>query len=335
VLGEIPGQGSLADETVIVGAHYDHLGNGGISSLAPWTKAIHNGADDNASGTTALLEVARQVVRRRDRDGDARRVLFVAFSAEEMGLIGSERFVASPPVPLDQVVAMVNLDMVGRLRADRLTVSGTGTAREFSAIVQRLASHHEFRAKLDPSGLGPSDHATFAVRGIPVLHFFTGLHEDYHRPSDDADRINVVGLRRISLMVADTIDELSKSESRPTPTREGLDGLLADVRISAVRPRSTDSTAKRRADSPPTTRPLDAGLTFQDTTGGGVTVRSVAPGSPAQRAGLRVGDVLKRVGEQDVSTSRQAHSAARTTESKPVSLRILRGCTELDFELRP
>ncbi|MFO0902607.1 MAG: M28 family peptidase [Pirellulales bacterium] len=337
VLAELPGRGRLADETVIVGAHYDHLGNGGISSLAPWTKAIHNGADDNASGSTTLLEVARQVVRRRQSE-HARRLLFVAFSAEEMGLVGSERFVAAPPVPLDDVVSMVNLDMVGRLRSDRLTVSGIGTAQEFSPMVQRLTAAHDFRAKLDPSGLGPSDHATFAARGIPVLHFFTGLHEDYHRPSDDVERINIAGMRRISQLVAETVLELAQSESRPTPTRAGLDGLLADVRVSAVRRREPpDRGAESSADAAASSvnnRARSWGVKLSDEPGGEVAVRAIVPGSAAQRAGLRVGDVLRRVGAQDVASVSQAQAAARTAgDATTVPLRIVRGGTELEVEL--
>lgn len=336
VLGELPGRGALADETVIVGAHYDHLGNGGAASLAPWTKAIHNGADDNASGTAALLEVARQVAARRNPE-HARRVLFVAFSAEEMGLIGSERFVAAPPVPLREVVAMVNLDMVGRLRNERLMVSGTGTAKEFTPLVARLAAEHRFRAKLDPSGYGPSDHATFAARGIPVLHFFTGLHEDYHRPSDDFERINVPGLRRIVGLVVDAVLDITHADQRPTATGGGLDDLLADVtprrppsRNRPAAPTSPSETTPGEQD--PKSRGL--GIAVVDRPTGSVAIRRVTPGSVAERAGLRAGDIVRRVGASDVSSSAELIEAVKGHVSPAIeTLRIERGSTQLEIDV--
>lgn len=361
VLGELPGSGALAGETVIVGAHYDHLGQGGAASLAPWTRAIHNGADDNASGTAGLLEVARLVAAQR-HGGPARRVLFVGFSAEEMGLIGSERFVAAPPVPLTEVVAMVNLDMIGRLRGDRLLVSGTGTAREFAPLVQRLATEHQFRTQLDPSGYGPSDHATFAARGIPVLHFFTGLHADYHRPSDDAERINIGGLQRISRLVAELVRELAETGPRPTPTGGGLDDLLADVvpRRSAPTARSSTTPAPRTASrrdnptdkpdsatapsestpadqpssAPRATTPRGLGISVYNQAGGRVVIRQVLTGGVAERAGLRSGDVIRRVGGSDVATVQELVAAVRDhVPGARELLRIERGTTPLEFEV--
>jgi hypothetical protein len=349
VLGEIPGRGRLADETVIVGAHYDHLGMGGASSLAPWTKAIHNGADDNASGTAGLIEVARQVAGRNSTE-HSRRVLFVAFSAEEMGLIGSERFVASPPVPMSSVVAMLNLDMVGRLRDDRLLVSGTGTAAEFSTLVKRLGSQQQLVTKLDPSGYGPSDHATFASRGIPVLHFFTGLHQDYHRPSDDFDRINITGLRRIVEMVADATTEIAESETRPTPTGGGLDDLLADLI-----PRRANGAARSKpadaASAPPASgnatpsaeksvriagrdiRP-GLGIEIENRVEGAVVIKRVFSESVAERAGLRVGDEVRRVGESEVrSVAEMLRAVKKHAAGATERFVIQRGQTQLELEL--
>lgn len=225
VIAVLPGAGELAEETVIVGAHYDHLGMGGGGSLAPWTAAVHNGADDNGSGTVALLEIARQVVARVGEN--RRRIVFIAFSAEEVGLIGSQYYVQSPVFPLESTSAMVNLDMVGRLRNDRLTVSGVGTAEELDELLTRLAGPYAFNLRKDRSGYGPSDHASFHARGVPVLHFFTGLHSDYHRPSDDYDKINYEGIRRIALLATDVVLELAQM---PKPlTRRGGGDSLADL----------------------------------------------------------------------------------------------------------
>jgi len=222
VIAVLPGTGELAEETVVVGAHYDHLGMGGGGSLAPWTAAVHNGADDNGSGTVALLEIARQLVARVGEN--RRRIVFIAFSAEEVGLVGSQHYVRSPVFPLESTSGMVNLDMVGRLRNDRLTVSGVGTADELDELLTRLAGPYAFNLRKDRSGYGPSDHASFHARGVPVLHFFTGLHSDYHRPSDDYEKINYEGIRRIALLATDVVLELAQAP-KPLTRRRGGDSL--------------------------------------------------------------------------------------------------------------
>ncbi|MFM7926369.1 MAG: M28 family peptidase, partial [Pirellula sp.] len=204
VLGLLPGKGDLAEQYVIVGAHFDHVGMGGAGSLAPGTYAIHNGADDNASGTVGLLETARQIVeaaKNAPADKPRRSILFMTFSAEELGLIGSEYYVNHPRFELTKTVAMLNLDMVGRLQDNVLTVYGTGTAREFDDLLTRSNEKLGFDIKRQPEGVGPSDHQSFFLKGIPVYHFFSGFHPDYHRPSDDFDKINVEGLSKIVDMV--------------------------------------------------------------------------------------------------------------------------------------
>lgn len=213
ILALLPGEGALAKETVIVGAHYDHVGMGGVGSLAPGTFAIHNGADDNGSGTVALMEVAKRMV---DRLGTPRRqILFISFSAEERGLLGSIHYCRNPRFDLEDTVAMVNMDMVGRLKNDELEISGTGTAENFDELVERLNAIYRFKLTKKPEGVGPSDHASFFEEKIPVFHFFTGLHNDYHRPSDDWDKINVAGMVRIVDMMCDAIEEIATAESRP------------------------------------------------------------------------------------------------------------------------
>ncbi len=165
VIAVLEGAGPHADETVVVGAHYDHLGWGGAGSAAPGVKEIHNGADDNGSGTTVLLEVARQLAVREKPL--ARRIVFIAFTGEERGLVGSARYVHNPLFPLDKTVAMVNLDMVGRLNDEKLIVHGTGTAEEFDALVDRLTGDAGFDVTKNPGGFGPSDHSSFYGRGFP------------------------------------------------------------------------------------------------------------------------------------------------------------------------
>ncbi len=343
VLGELPGGGDLADETVVLGAHYDHLGQGGAASLAPWTKATHNGADDNASGTAALLELARQLAARRD-PRRCRRFLFVAFSAEEMGLVGSERFVGAPPVPLSSMAAMLNLDMVGRLRSERLTISGVGTAREFESLARRLATRHRLHPRLDASGYGPSDHATFAARGIPVLHFFTGLHEDYHRPSDDFERLEIPGLRRIVELVAEMALELGQAERRPTPTGESLADLLGSP--SPLRPLPSDRQAARNLAAPqspveaaqppaasaPTAR-RGLGIVIAERPDSGVVIQRVQPGSIAEQAGMRAGDRILGVGKVNVATGAELLGTLKTHRPRSTeTFRIQRGGTVLEIE---
>src|SRR5688500_6856450 len=177
---------ALANEYVVIGAHFDHLGRSGASALDPDSaQAIRNGADDNASGTSAVMELARLLSRHAPR----RSVIFVTFSGEELGLLGSQRFVERSPVPIDRVVAMLNFDMVGRLRNHRLIMYGVETATEMRALVDSATTGTGLDVRGVGDGYGPSDHSSFYARDIPVLHFFTDLHEDYHRATDDERRV--------------------------------------------------------------------------------------------------------------------------------------------------
>ena len=202
VIGVLEGAGPHAEETVIVGGHYDHLGHGGMmsGSLAVFSKDIHNGADDNASGTSMVLELARRLGTRRDPL--PRRVVFMAFSGEERGLLGSQYYVSHPLFPLDDTVMMINCDMVGRLSAKgELTMVGTGTTPGIATIVDALGESAGLKIKKVAGvtdAFGGSDHESFYNKGIPVLFAFTGLHTDYHRPSDDTERINFTGMGRIA-----------------------------------------------------------------------------------------------------------------------------------------
>ena len=186
---------------------------GGRGSLAPWTKEIHNGADDNASGTVTMLEIARHFAGQEKKP--SRRIVFIAFTGEERGLWGSAHYAKNPRFALEDTIAMFNLDMVGRLTNEKLKVQGTGTAAEFDGLVEEVNQKYEFKLEKDPSGFGPSDHTSFYRAKVPVLHIFTGLHSDYHRPSDDVDKLNLQGMRRIAQFVEDIVQGTLDQENRP------------------------------------------------------------------------------------------------------------------------
>lgn len=291
VIAVLPGSGSLANEYVVVGAHYDHVGMGGQGSLAPGTVAVHNGADDNASGTVALLEIAHQLSQPTSQN--RRTVLFMAFSAEESGLLGSEYYVRNPRWPLEQTVAMINLDMVGRLHNDELTVYGTGTATEFKGQIDRWNEKYRFNVVKVPQGRGASDHASFYDVHIPVYHFFTGLHNDYHRPSDDVDRINVPGIVRISSMVSDIVREIAESPARPQ---------LLEIQGSAS-PRSQSGTRPR------------LGVRLDRSPEAEAAIMSVIEGSPAAAAGLQAGDTVVQFNGAPIRNVGELQNAIRNAQS--------------------
>ncbi len=206
----------LANEYVVLGAHFDHLGRSGATALDPDSaEAIRNGADDNASGTAAVMELARLLSRHAPR----RSVIFVAFSGEELGLLGSQRFVDRSPVPIDRVVAMLNFDMVGRLRNDRVIVYGVETATEMRALVDGAATGTGLEVRGVGDGYGPSDHSSFYARGIPVLHFFTDLHEDYHRATDDAHKVSAAGVGRVVGLAERVVRTIADRDERLTAVR--------------------------------------------------------------------------------------------------------------------
>lgn len=277
VVAMIPGADpALRDQVVIVGAHYDHLGMGGEGSLDPDARTVHNGADDNASGTAALLEIAARLA---SGPPPARSVVFIAFDGEEKGLWGSARFVADPTVPLEGAEAMLNLDMVGRLQQNTVTVFGTGTAEEWESVAAaanaRLAE--PLVLAFSPDGYGPSDHASFTAAGIPVLHFFTNTHPDYHRPSDDWEKIDVAGIERIAALAADITRTLAG----------GGEHVALDLTELRQEPPAPPTGGESRGYGPyfgtiPDMTPRDFGL----------RITGVREGSPADRAGLQGGDVI-------------------------------------------
>ncbi|MBL7732060.1 MAG: M20/M25/M40 family metallo-hydrolase [Chitinophagaceae bacterium] len=275
-----------APTTVIVGAHYDHLGYGedGNSRHTSHEAAIHNGADDNASGTAALIELARKL---KTSNATANNYLFIAFSGEELGLYGSKYFTDHPTVDLKSVNYMINMDMVGRLSDSNkvLTVGGYGTSPAWGEYYKQFDQMNNGPAnpglifKYDSSGTGPSDHTSFYRKDIPVLFYFTGLHTDYHKPSDDADKINYNGQAKIVEHIYSLVEWMN---ARP--------------RLAFTKTRETQTTTSARFS---VSMGIMPDYTF---TGAGVKADGVSEGKPAQKAGLKAGDIILQIGEYNVSS---------------------------------
>ncbi|PYO94951.1 MAG: hypothetical protein DMD62_03355 [Gemmatimonadetes bacterium] len=292
VVAVIPGTAATRGEIVVVGAHYDHLGMGGFGALDPdSTGRVHNGADDNASGTAALLEIGRILAHRRP----ARTVVLVAFSGEELGTLGSSYFVGhATPEPIDSLYTMLNLDMVGRLRNARLLALGAATAREFPALLDSLNTPPRFDLRASGDGWGPSDHEVFFATRHPVLHFFTDLHEDYHRSTDDWPKLNVNGIAQVAQFVADLALVLADRS-----------GPLTFV--DAPRPQATAGGSGYGAYLG----------TIPDMSGGvpngqGVKITGVRAGSPAAQAGLAAGDVITTIGGKHIGNLYDMTDALRS-----------------------
>lgn len=266
---------------VVIGAHYDHLGRGGPGSLDPDSDAVHNGADDNASGTMALIEAARSLASRRDRL--RRDVVFVAFSAEERGLIGSSMFVHAPPggLGMADVVAMLNMDMVGRLGEDALQVLGGESAEEWADIVGPACEQRALECILSGDGFGSSDHSSFFAADIPVLHFFTGAHSEYHRPTDDADLVDAGGAVRIVQLIVAVTEELTRREA-----------TLSLVRSSEPPARQMLTGGARLGTIPDYAGPADGRS--------GLLLSAVRTDGPAERAGLRRGDLIVGIDDREI-----------------------------------
>ena len=292
VIGLLPGRDpALRNEAVIVGAHYDHLGLGGFGSLDPDSSGkVHNGADDNASGAAMLIQIAARLASAPP----ARTVVFIAFSGEELGLLGSSYYVKQPIYPLATTLAMINLDMVGRLRQKRLIVYGSQTAKEFPALLDSLNLPAGLDLKAQGDGYGPSDQSSFYAAGRPVLHFFTDLHEDYHRTTDDWQKINVQGFDEVTGFVTGVVTALANRQAPLTPV-----------------------TAAARTPSPEAASTAGYGAylgTVPDMTDnpGGVRLLGVRAGSPAEKAGLRGDDIITKIGEKNVTDLQAMTEALRS-----------------------
>ncbi|HET9984578.1 MAG TPA: M28 family peptidase [Longimicrobiales bacterium] len=301
---------TLAAEAVVIGAHYDHLGHGGFGSLEPNSTDIHNGADDNASGVGALLAVAERLAK---GVRPARSVVFVAFTGEEEGLLGSEFYASHPAVPLEKTRAMLNMDMVGRLGTQPLLVYGTGTATEWSGVVKEAAAREGLPIAEKADGYGPSDQTSFYAKDVPVLHFFTNVHGDYHKPSDDWEKIDFAGVERVARLVARVAVEAA-----------GRAQALTLLRGAGSPPtQSSGGGYGAYLGTVPDFTPVERGVRLSGVTGG----------SPADQAGLKAGDVIVGIAEVDVKDLYAMTDALRAHKpGERVEIRFLRDGREQKTE---
>lgn len=339
----------LKNEAVVIGAHYDHLGRGGEGSLAAREGEVHHGADDNASGTAGLIELARLFAKGSARP--RRTILFIAFGGEEAGLLGSSYYVNQPAVPLARTVAMINMDMIGRLKDDRLMIGGVGTATEWRRIIGQINTEVDFKVAvagdkqdvslnnmpivtgsngeavvtastknrfaltLNEDGFGPSDHASFYAKQIPVLFLFTGTHEDYHKPSDTADRVNYAGEARIVAFVYDIVRALDTSGTRPTyaVTRTpGSAGRGSGFRVY-----------------------LGTIPNYAETTDG-MRLDAVREDSPAAKAGLRAGDRIVRMAGREIrNVYDYTYALSEMRAGQEYEVEVIRGTERLSSKITP
>jgi hypothetical protein len=353
VVGILEGSNpTLKNEAIIIGAHYDHLGRGGSGSLAPREGEVHHGADDNASGTAGILELARALTSQRPKP--RRTIVFIAFGGEEEGLLGSNYYVNHPVVPLANTVAMINLDMIGRLKNKNLIIGGVGTAPEWRPMIESAnlwqgmtvtaagssdqngggaAAHgvpivvaangrtvvtsdssRVFQLTLNEDGFGPSDHSSFYAKQIPVLFFWTGTHEDYHKPSDTADKINYDGEARILSMVGRIVRDVDESDKRPTYT-----AAKTEATGRAIGFRVYLGTIPNYADS-----------------NEGLLLDGVRDDSPAAKAGLKAGDRIVKLAGRDVRNVYDYTAALGEMKAgQEYEVEIVRGAERVTLKLTP
>ena len=302
VLAWLPGQ---TDEYIIVGAHYDHLGRGNFDSLAPsQIGQIHPGADDNASGTAGVLELARLLAPQR---GQLKRsILFMNFAGEELGLLGSAEWVKEPTRPLAKAVAMLNMDMIGRIKDDKVYIGGVGTGSTFKTILEQAQKEAPFKIEYSAGGYSSSDHTSFVTRKIPVLFFFSGLHSDYHKPSDTWDKINNTSAARLLDMVESVAVQLANADQPPQfqvvaeekPVTAGGGGGYGPYFGSI-----------------PDFGQVETGVKFSD----------VKPNSPAAKAGLKAGDILVQFGDKPIKNLYDFTDALRRSKvGDVVEVKVMR-----------
>lgn len=303
-----------ASEWVVMGAHYDHLGMGETSaSRAPGSNTPHLGADDNASGTALLLESARRFSKLETKP--ARNIAFIAFGAEEIGAIGSHHWVQNPPIAINSVVAMVNADMVGRLRDDKLVVDGTKTAANWEEVAKAANLGLNLNLVFGAEGFGASDHASFTAARVPVSFLFTGVHDDYHKPSDTADKINFAGQERvttlasrIALAAAERPDRMVFMDAPADPNKSSRGGFKVSM-----------GTVPDYA--------------FE---GKGMKLSGVRPDAPAQRAGMQAGDIIVKVGSHEITNVHDFMFSLKELEpGKEIVVEVLRDGKAVPLKVIP
>lgn len=307
VIGVLPGNGPNADEYVVIGAHHDHLG--------VTRGQINNGADDNASGVAGMIEIARAMAHTKKRD---RSIIFIGFTAEEKGMVGSKHYVDHPTVPLESIIAMINLDMIGRFDEssdqNHLGIHGLATGDSFKSIVNRNGKAVGFAGyQGDDSALGPSDHASFYRAGIPALFFFTGVHEDYHRPSDDTPKINAKAAARVADFAYHVALDIANGGDAPEYVE-----VTQRARIPGRGPRGNRVRIGFMPD-------------FQDESEvPGVLVGRVSPGSGAAKAGMQDGDRIIKIADKKIDSMMDFRPTLK--DNKPgdvVEVTVLRDGTEV------
>jgi aminopeptidase YwaD len=336
VVGILPGSDpKLKGETIVIGAHYDHLGMGGEGSGSLSARpGIHHGADDNASGVAGLLELARMLTSQNPKP--RRTIVFIAFSGEEEGLIGSNYYVNHPIVPLQNTVAMINMDMIGRLKENKLIIGGAGTAQDWHRMIDQenlgiLAAAavsadnnprdagggfaaSKFAVALSEDGYGPSDHSSFYSKQVPVLFFWTGNHEDYHKPSDTADKINYEGEARIISFIANIFRDIDKTDKRPTYTvaKSDSQGRSMGFRVYL-------GTIPNYADS-----------------NDGLKLDGVRDDSPAAKAGLKAGDkIVKMAGREVKNVYDYTYALGEMKAGQEYEVEVVRGSERLILKITP
>ncbi|MCX6140792.1 MAG: M28 family peptidase [Candidatus Kapabacteria bacterium] len=303
---------TLSGEYLVVGAHYDHLGMGDENSLsASTTPAIHYGADDNASGSAGVIELAQRFAQSPTR----RSIVFMTFSGEEKGLLGSKHWVTNPTIPLSNIVAMINMDMIGRLKDGKLNIQGTGTSSVWPSVIDSAKIGLPLTVSTTADGFGPSDHSSFTGKGIPVLFYFTGLHSDYHRPTDTWDKINPDGEALVLTMVERSLRLIGDSPTRPDFTK-GADKPAAN-QSSSIALKVSLGVVPDYSDDPQ-----------------GLRITGVKAGSPAEKAGLAADDIVTKLGPTQIKNIYDLMSAlgsfkpGETTDvtvlrdSKPVTMKV-------------
>lgn len=331
VVGILEGNDAvLKNEAIVIGAHYDHLGKGGMGSLQANSKEIHHGADDNASGVAAMLELARQFAKEKK---NKRTIIFIAFGGEEEGLLGSRFYVNNPAFPIEKTVAMINMDMVGRLNEDKLTVGGIGTANEWKDLVGKKniieiiqpqldkdapivkGAKPLFALQLNEDGFGPSDHSSFYGKQIPVLFFFTGTHLDYHKPSDTADKINYEGLEKITNFVGEIVRSIDQNPIKPT-----------------YKVAQSSSTGGGRTSFNVTIGVIPGYGDGND----GMPLDGVRDGSPAAIAGLKTGDkIIKFAGKEVKNVQDYTKILGELKADTEYEIEVIRGTERLVLKIKP
>jgi hypothetical protein len=317
----------LKNEFIVIGAHYDHLGRGGEGSLAPREGEIHHGADDNASGVAGMLELAR--IFSMERKSLKRTLIFIAFSGEEEGLLGSNFYVNHPIVPLDKTVAMINMDMIGRMKDNKLMIGGVGTAKEwrnsleFTNLFKFQVSYHGpnppptspiFSLILNEDGYGPSDHSSFYAKQVPVLFFFTGTHDDYHKPSDTADKINYADEARVVSFVKQLVSSIDFNQQRPayTVAKSESQGRSMGFRVYL-------GTIPNYAEA-----------------NDGLRLDGVREDSPAAKAGLKAGDRITRLGGREVrNVYDYTYALGEMKAGQEYEVELVRGTETLKLKITP